>query len=94
MGVNEFPDKHEAHHLMPRPSPRKLGMKRDQSDSPDREQSQMERSFVEELEQVEKQKRRINKKILMEIQKHVKDEAQQKHIIMMLEESLAKPLEA
>ena len=54
----------------------------------------MERSFIEGLDDVQKVKRRINKKILMEIQKHVKDEAQQKHIMMMLEESLAKPLEA
>lgn len=39
-------------------------------------------------------RRKINKKILREIRKHVKDESQQKHLIMMIEESLAKPLEA
>jgi hypothetical protein len=35
----------------------------------------MERSFIDGLDDAHKQKRRINKKILMEIQKHVKDEA-------------------
>lgn len=43
---------------------------------------------------MKKQRRIINKKILNEIQKYVKDEAQQKHLIAMIEEGLAKPLEA
>lgn len=92
-----YSDQHHAHHLMPKPSPRKLGKARDISDSPERhnnDMSQIERSFIEGLDDVQKQKRRINKKILAEIRHYVKDEAQQKHIIMMLEESLAKPLEA
>ena len=36
----------------------------------------------------------MNKKIMREIKKYVKDEAQQKHLIMMIEESMAKPLES
>ena len=42
----------EKQHLMPKPSPRKLGKARDIEDSPDREQSQIERSFVEGLDDV------------------------------------------
>ena len=54
---------------MPKPSPRKLGKARDMSDSPDRggDNSQIERSFIDGLDDAHKQKRRINKKILMEI---------------------------
>ena len=37
-------------------------------------------------------RRKINKKIMAEIKKHVHDENQQKHLIFLIEESLAKPL--
>eukprot|EP00349_Pseudokeronopsis_sp_Brazil_P001392 CAMPEP_0202962012 /NCGR_PEP_ID=MMETSP1396-20130829/6102_1 /ASSEMBLY_ACC=CAM_ASM_000872 /TAXON_ID= /ORGANISM="Pseudokeronopsis sp., Strain Brazil" /LENGTH=184 /DNA_ID=CAMNT_0049682285 /DNA_START=1541 /DNA_END=2097 /DNA_ORIENTATION=+ len=39
-------------------------------------------------------RRKINKKILKEIRKHVKDEAQQRVIVQMIEESMAKPAAA
>jgi len=82
---------------MPKPSPRKMGRARDISESP--EGRSVSVAYPADGENGSgnkemKQKRVINKKILKEIQKHVKDEAHQKHIITMIEESLAKPLEA
>ena len=54
------------HHLMPRPSPRKLSKARDVSESPDGKRfSMVETSHMEEGGL--KQKRKINKKILKEI---------------------------
>jgi hypothetical protein len=47
-----------------------------------------------QLDESKIQKRKINKKMLAEIEKHVKDETQQKHLISMIEESMALPLEA
>jgi hypothetical protein len=82
---------------MPKPSPRKLSKARDLSESPDRKGSPPDKSMNQDQEnnsQNKKARRIINKKILREIRKHVKDEAQQRHLIAMIEESLAKPLEA
>jgi len=67
---------------MPRPSPRKLGKSRDISDSPERIQifGQGNQSPSDDIKSHDvsirdkKQRRKINKQILKEIRKHVKDE--------------------
>lgn len=60
---------------MPKPSPRKMSKARDISESPDNKGSPPDRSMAQDNDNVSRKTRRIiNKKILREIQKHVKDE--------------------
>ena len=91
---------------MPKPSPRKIHKSKNLEESPDNhrsgqnspERSQMntDQNALQQntlSDKDNKQRRRINKKILKEIQKHVSDENHQRHLIALIEESLAKPLE-
>ena len=69
---------------MPRPSPRKLGKSRDISDSPAKvlvfgEGNHSPSDDIKHQDMSvrdKKQRRKINKRILREIKRHVKDEAQ------------------
>jgi len=75
-------DPEQAHHLMPKPSPRK------------RLSGELSQ-YKEEKEEKPREtvKRKIHPSILKAIKKLVKDEAQRQHLIKILEESLALPVE-